>query len=711
MIPVHQTRGVRLLPILAIFLSPSTLAAPSHFTEEDLLQDIAVVSAVSSFEQRLEQAPASVTIISRDLIEKSGAQSFVDIFRLVPGFQAYQVNNNRFGISYHGIGREFPNQMEVMVDGRSVYETLFSTISWGTLGIELTDIDYIEVVRGSNAAAQGSNAFMGSINIVTRKPVQDGGLGLYATVGDLQTRNTHLRYSDTLGLLDYRLTLGYQRNNGFPATPEGPLEDGRELSHANFRGTYTPTVQDTLEFYLGHAHDRLGWGDADHPDEFSLAHSSYNFQSLKWLHNGADSNDYQLHAYHNSFRTRNYVEIGVLYNLLGVDKPTADFIGSLDPIPSQIVGLFSQMTGLSAETTTALLEQLHTTVLGGFGDLESERFDLEFSHHFRLSDTLRGTWGAGARYDSFSSYHPQSFTADVDETSFRLYNHNEWRVHERLIVNAGAMAEDTYVGTLVSPRFSLNFLLSPQQTVRVGYARGNRAPSLLEANEDNFNHVGGVVYDILRVADSELMEEKLESFEIAYLHQSALPGLSYDLRFFREKVTEVIDEITDFTPPEVAALGDKKLKRVRNGGYWRISGAEFQLNYHLTESTFLRAHYTYADLVARQLPDLIPGAWYLPKDNRMATHSGGLLISQRLDEHWLLSASAYHQSGLRFEDGDDISAYTRIDAQVSYYFNLGRSRGSISLVAQNLGNDYAEFNDNNIFETRFFLTANLAFPD
>src|SRR5690606_39526973 len=107
----------------------------------------------------------------------------------VPGFQSYHVSHNRYGISYHGIGREFANQMEVMVDGRSVYETIFSTVNWGTLGIELADIDHIEIVRGSNAPMQGSNAFMGSVNIVTRKPVQDSVLSLRSTLVDLGTRN------------------------------------------------------------------------------------------------------------------------------------------------------------------------------------------------------------------------------------------------------------------------------------------------------------------------------------------------------------------------------------------------------------------------------------------------------------------------------------------------------------------------------------------
>jgi len=89
------------------------------------------------------------------MIRAAGAMNWVDVFRLVPGFQAYAVNANRFGISYHGQGRELPNHLEVMVDGRSAYDPIQSTVVWGALGVELDEIDRIEIVRGSSAAAQG----------------------------------------------------------------------------------------------------------------------------------------------------------------------------------------------------------------------------------------------------------------------------------------------------------------------------------------------------------------------------------------------------------------------------------------------------------------------------------------------------------------------------------------------------------------------------
>ena len=75
-------------------------------TEADLLGNIATISSASRLEQTPAQAPASVTIIDREMIRASGALNWVDVFRLVPGFQAYAPNANRYGISYHGQGRD-----------------------------------------------------------------------------------------------------------------------------------------------------------------------------------------------------------------------------------------------------------------------------------------------------------------------------------------------------------------------------------------------------------------------------------------------------------------------------------------------------------------------------------------------------------------------------------------------------------------------------
>ena len=67
-------------------------------------------------------------------------------------------------VGYHGLA---PTKARggcwVQVDGRSVYSPHFiAGVEWNQIGVDIDDIERIEVFRGSNSATYGSNAFLGS---------------------------------------------------------------------------------------------------------------------------------------------------------------------------------------------------------------------------------------------------------------------------------------------------------------------------------------------------------------------------------------------------------------------------------------------------------------------------------------------------------------------------------------------------------------------
>lgn len=73
----------------------------------------------------------------------------------------------------------------MLIDGRSVYSPLFSIVDWTHLDIDIDDIERIEVIRGPNAPVYGSNAFLSTVNIITRQPFQDRGTTAKVTRGSL----------------------------------------------------------------------------------------------------------------------------------------------------------------------------------------------------------------------------------------------------------------------------------------------------------------------------------------------------------------------------------------------------------------------------------------------------------------------------------------------------------------------------------------------
>ncbi|MEZ0153230.1 MAG: TonB-dependent receptor plug domain-containing protein [Candidatus Reddybacter sp.] len=651
-------------------------------SEEDVLADIPVVNIASRFEQPVSRAPASVTIIDRALLDASGAQTWADVFRLVPGFQSYAVNGNREGVSYHGFGKEFPNRLEVMVDGRSVYEPIFSAVIWGALGVNFEDIDHIEIVRGPSTPSQGSNALLGAVNIVTRTPVQDSGTSLSYSSGSRSTRKSTLRHNDQLGGMFYRLSLGYQHNDGFPSvTGEGPMEDGRELYQVAFRGTLAPSLNDSLDISFGMVHNAEGFGDSDHPDEFLKTDFDSNYQSLTWVRSFLDGSELQIQAYHNSLRADSQSDIGLISELFGVPPIT---IPGILGIPDQIVSV-------------------------GFDSLTSERFDLELEQRFARWGGLQSVWGLGVRSESVTSDLLFGHKDKIREESFRLFSQNEWLLGHDWVFNFGVMFEDTPVGTLFSPRLALNYEFMTNHTLRLVLGRSERAPSIAESNLEQQHKLGGLAYNAVIRSGHGLGEERVRHAELAYIARFPSANIEFDISVFREEARDGIDAYSeDIVLP--IPLFDDHIKVVSNNGEWETTGVELQFSYQPLPGSLVRLHYAYLDLESDYLKRYEPTELHSDFNTSRPRHSGGLLLAYQLTPKLDASVLSYYQSAVDWRGGNPVDEFLRVDAQLSYQLTLGGSPAKIQLIAQNLGGDYAEFGQNNVFESRCYVKVEVGLP-
>ena len=155
---LHITRVIRrsfiTLPASLIFFNLSVLANDvAIYSESDFLEPIPSVEAATRYSIPMSDAPSSVTLITREMIDAMPMVNFVDVLKLVPGFQVFFANGSIQAATINGQSDRFPKRMEIRVDGRSVYTPINSSVSWESLGLDSNDIAYIEVVRGSNVAA------------------------------------------------------------------------------------------------------------------------------------------------------------------------------------------------------------------------------------------------------------------------------------------------------------------------------------------------------------------------------------------------------------------------------------------------------------------------------------------------------------------------------------------------------------------------------
>jgi len=266
------------------------------------------------------------------MIKASGALEIHELLRFVPGYFSYSVSGNQYAVTSHFGANDLPSRLEVRIDGRSVHQPMFDTVDWASLGLDVLDIDHIEVVRGSSASVYGSNAFLGAINIVTKGSLlQKHQTTIRATGGSIDTKNFSFNHADYAAGVEYFLSLNAKENTGFKPFTDGadnPKDkniDSRRSLNMNLQGSYTPDVDNNFTFDIG-----LGTNDIEiplrqDPRGFSNRVVKTNHQQLEWTR-GSGKNQSKFTLNHNYYQIRDDASPGYLANLLGVLPNQVQFI-------------------------------------------------------------------------------------------------------------------------------------------------------------------------------------------------------------------------------------------------------------------------------------------------------------------------------------------------------------------------------------------------
>ncbi|KGK40856.1 hypothetical protein LH51_19020 [Nitrincola sp. A-D6] len=551
--------------ILMYLLGMSTLAhsnAQPLFDEADFLADIPVVTAASRLSQNLHNTPASVTLLDRATISASGAQTLPDLLRLVPGFQVFHVNMNKYGASYHGMNDEFPNQLEVMVNGRSVYLPLLSTVIWTSLGLSPEDIERVEIVRGSNAATHGSNAFMGAINFITRHPASEAKITAAGTLGSKQTQSAHLRYSGESQNAFYRISASHESNAGSQG-----FSDSAQRQYLNTDLSFAPSLLDTVNLHFGidQGHTHIGYLYPYHrfPDnQHYISRSDYqaNYQQINWSHLLTAESTLHINAY------RNYLK-------LNESRPTAKDVLTYYLPP-----------GLQTQPIAEELLQLNPEFRGYREHGETHVIDTEVAFETR-SPGFSSFTGLGLRRDTASS--PVLLQQqDSRARRYRLFHSNEFQLSSKLLANLGIMHEVQAGGAkATSTRAAINRQITDNTSLRIGYSHSERLPSLLEQKGNYRIEFPAGQFIAIDRYNPHLGSERIRSWEVGVLHNLSPLNGYLDLRFFHERISDAIVNVK-----QTDGAGMKM-----NRGYWRNQGVEAQLKLQPNDRLWLIINYSYLD--------------------------------------------------------------------------------------------------------------------
>ncbi|MBJ7574870.1 TonB-dependent receptor [Luteimonas sp. MC1828] len=171
--PRARPRLVPLALALSAILSSPALYAGTAAVGDPVDLDRVVVTA-TGFEQKLTEAPASISVITREELAARPYTTLVDALRDVEGIDVGMETTDKNGqgsISMRGLPSEYTL---VLIDGRrqsNVGQLYPNNFGGGQFSFmpPLDAIDRIEVVRGPMSTLYGSDAMGGVINIITRR--------------------------------------------------------------------------------------------------------------------------------------------------------------------------------------------------------------------------------------------------------------------------------------------------------------------------------------------------------------------------------------------------------------------------------------------------------------------------------------------------------------------------------------------------------------
>lgn len=181
--------------------------------ENEDSRDIIVTAARGK--RDVSTVPANVTVISSDDLKRSGHISVVDALAGVNGVYVRSITGNpaSMDVAMRGFGENAHGRVLVLLDGCKLNRPDMAGINW--LQIPISNVERIEIVRGSSTALYGDHAIGGVINIITKtggaEPVTDISFDL-ASFGTTVFR---IGYSDSAGSLSYSVNGEQYSSDGY----------------------------------------------------------------------------------------------------------------------------------------------------------------------------------------------------------------------------------------------------------------------------------------------------------------------------------------------------------------------------------------------------------------------------------------------------------------------------------------------------------------
>lgn len=484
------------------------------------------VVTASKYTQSSAEAASSIGVITAAEIKQFGYRTLGEALSSQRGM--YQSNDkNYLYIGSRGFSRptDYNNRIVIMIDGHIMNEVVYGSGFMGNeLGINLDNVEKIEIIRGPGASVYGSGAMLNIINLIMKKGAEINGMTISAGTGSFGKSDLSAIYGKKIKNTDINVSAIGGRSNG-----ENYYFSEFDAPNTNYGKSTGMDWEKYIGFQAGITNNNFKLSGSFTGRSKGIPTGAFN-TDLRGNVKSIDDRSYIEASYRKEIRNNSSILLRSYYD----DYSYKGFY------PADGLNYFDGSAGrwAGAEMQYYLEAGNRNTITAG----------VEYKHVFRADYR---EWADDTTY----------FNQNFPFSTFSVYAQDQIKIIKNLMLTAGLRFDSYSVfGHALSPRLALIYKYNEFSSLKLLYSQAFRIPNIYESFYESHNS---------QKTNPDIRPEKIRATELVWSHK--LPGSFYgSLSLYRFSTIDLIDQGLDESD---------SLSTFRNIGRATGTGAEYEIKY------------------------------------------------------------------------------------------------------------------------------------
>lgn len=571
---MSNNKASNLLTVLFIITLSSATPAFTYINQEEQFQrDEELLLLGESFvitptrnSKRANETPTTVAVITAKQTRNMEAQTLLDVLTIVPGLGiTIDIIGAYKSIEVRGIKTHNSGKVLLLLDGQALNFPYNSSPLQFFQDLVVNNIKQIEIVRGPSSAMYGTNAFLVTINIITKKAEDIDGIEFKAAAGSFSTQQYSMLSGEEFDQLKVSGYFEYFENEAENQKIDRDVLSAPPFSAFSTTPGYTQNCIDKKDLNLN-----FSYGDVTFWCTYMEKEQVPYLGAVCALNDDSELKFMDLRgerAVQHAFKN-NLTLLARLY----ANQTDSEYLWELysEGFPGYPNGMLGKP---SAKTNTFGGEfkadykifKTNTVIVGSIFE-KIKQYDVKHETNFH---PLTGAPLAGG-FQDITSWG--NFAIPAKRQIWALYLQNDLDLISKYGVDLlMGIRYDRYTefGGEVSPRAGILWRFIPKADFKVLYGRVFRAPNFEELYIQNNPSL---------IGNPNLKPEKLWTVETG-INCRFTPMISNNLTYFHTEIKELINISSSF--------------QYENFGNTKIHGVEAEVKADFADGHYTFANYTY----------------------------------------------------------------------------------------------------------------------